>query len=40
MFPSQMEVFLTLLPLILALIFPVILAHAIFWGMTLSLIHI
>ena len=31
-----MEVFLHLLPLILALIFPVILAHAIFWGMTFT----
>jgi hypothetical protein len=29
-----MEVFLYLLPLILALIFPVLLVHAIFWGMT------
>ncbi len=32
MFPSQMEVFLYLLPLILALIFPVLLVHAIFWA--------
>lgn len=31
-----MEVFLYLLPLILALIFPVMLVHAIFWGMTFT----
>ncbi len=36
MFPSEMEVFLYLLPLILALIFPVLLVHAIFWGMTFT----
>ena len=36
MFPLQMEVFLHLLPLIGALVFPVVLIHAIFWGMTFT----
>jgi len=31
-----MEVFLYLLPLIVALAFPVLLIHAIFWGMTFT----
>ena len=31
-----MEVFLTLLPLVLALVFPLVLVHAIFWGMTFT----
>lgn len=31
-----MEVFLHLLPLIGALVFPVVLIHAIFWGMTFT----
>jgi hypothetical protein len=31
-----MEVFLHLLPLIVALAFPVVLIHAIFWGMTFT----
>jgi len=31
-----MEVFVTLLPLILALVFPFVLVHAIFWGMTFT----
>jgi len=31
-----MEVFLHLLPLVLALVFPVVLIHAIFWGMTFT----
>jgi len=31
-----MEVFLHLLPLIPALVFPVVLIHAIFWGMTFT----
>ncbi len=31
-----MEVFLYLLPLVLALAFPLVLVHAIFWGMTFT----
>jgi len=31
-----MEVFLYLLPLVLALVFPLVLVHAIFWGMTFT----